>query len=227
MASKKKKPEGGSKRRIGKKRKRKRRRPRDLVDHSYMKALSKRERVEILAILCERVASPKEISEELDEGLSQVSYHVNVLRGCRLIRLAKTEPRRGAVEHFYCATTPTLTPPETWKHLPSAMRKDISIRIMQEFFEDASAAMEAGLFDESPGELSFAPLVLDPKGIEEFGELARGFLDSVTKLQAKADKRQPKDGLTTGTKTASVFLATFLSTRNPKNGKKAAATKRR
>jgi DNA-binding transcriptional ArsR family regulator len=82
----------------------------ELLDYRQMFALSKKERVEIFAIFCERVASPKQISDELGEGLSQVSYHVKVLRECHLIVEDHKVPRRGAVEHFYRAVRPTLIP---------------------------------------------------------------------------------------------------------------------
>src|SRR4029077_7533944 len=200
----------------------------DLVNYGQMKALSKKERVEIFAIFCERVASPKEISDELNEGLSQVSYHVSVLRECRLIVLDHKVPRRGAVEHFYRAATPTLIPPDAWDHLPSVVRKGISMNILQQFLDDASASMEAGVFDKSPGELSWTPLILDALGLEEFGQLARDFLEAVLELQAIASKRLPKtSSRATDAISATVFLATFLSARSPKDGKKASATKRR
>jgi DNA-binding transcriptional ArsR family regulator len=131
--------------------KRQKRPAKDLVNYRAMHALSKRERVRIFAILCERVASPKRLSEELHEGLSQVSYHVGVLRECGLIVEDHKVPRRGAVEHFYRAAAPTLIPPDAWDHLPPAVRKAISWSILQEFFADASASIEAGVFDDSPG----------------------------------------------------------------------------
>jgi hypothetical protein len=88
--------------------------------------------------------------------------------------------------------------------------------------------MKAGVFDDPPGELSWTPLILDAKGIEEFGGLARDFLESVLELQANASKRlsKAKRGASKA-KAATVFLATFLSARNPLDGKKASATKRR
>jgi len=73
------------------------------VNCGHMQALSNEDRVKVFAVLCERVASPKQIAEQLGEGLSQVSYHVSVLRECGLIELDHTVPRRGAVEHFYRA----------------------------------------------------------------------------------------------------------------------------
>lgn len=53
------------------------------------------------------MASPNEMSKALKEGLSQISYHVKELykptntRNPSLIEMVKTEPRRGAVEHYY------------------------------------------------------------------------------------------------------------------------------
>lgn len=199
-----------------------------LVNCAQMKALSNEDRVKVFAVLCERIASPKEISEELDEPLGQVSYHVLVLRDCRLIVLDHKVPRRGAVEHFYRAAVPTLIPPSAWDNLSPTMRKTISLCILQEFFEDASASVEAGVFDTPPGEVSWTPLVLDELGIEEFGQLARDFLESVTELQANATKRLPKrTGKAADATSATVFLASFLSARDPRDGRKASAAMRR
>jgi DNA-binding transcriptional ArsR family regulator len=78
---------------------------RSQIDLGLVKALTHELRVEILVILGERTASPKELSDALDEGLSQVSYHVKVLREYECIELVDTKPRRGAVEHYYRATS--------------------------------------------------------------------------------------------------------------------------
>jgi hypothetical protein len=102
------------------------------------------------------------------------------------------------------------------------------VNILQEFFEDASASIEAGLFDDPPGELSWTPLILDSLGLEEFGQLARDFLKSVLELQSNATRRLPKGkGRAADATSATVFLASFLSARSPKDGKKASARKRR
>lgn len=199
-----------------------------MLNFAQMKALSNEDRVKIFAIFCERIASPTEISDELGPGLSQVSYHVSVLRKCRLIVLDHKTPVRGAVEHFYRAAVPTLIPPDAWEGLPPSIRKTISLGILQEFFEDAFASLEAGVFDSPPGELSWTPLILDALGIEEFGQLSRGFLEAVLELQTKADKRRPKgSGMAADATSATVFLASFLSARSPKEGRKAFGTKRR
>lgn len=164
----------------------------DLVNYRQMQALSKKERVHILAVFCERIASPAEISKELRWPLNQVSYHVRVLRDCGLIVLDHKEQVRGAMEHFYRAASPTLIPPGSWDSLPPSVRKGVSASILEHFLDDASTSMQAGVFDDPPGELSWTPLLLDPIGVDEFGQLARDFLEALLALQANASKRIPK-----------------------------------
>jgi DNA-binding transcriptional ArsR family regulator len=79
------------------------------IDLRLVKALTHDLRVQILEILNERIASPKELAAELGEGLPQVSYHVNVLREYDCIELVSTAPRRGATEHYYRANSRGLT----------------------------------------------------------------------------------------------------------------------
>lgn len=203
----------------------------DLVDHELMKVLAKPQRVRILAILAERVASPKEISEETGEGIASVSYHVKVLRDHGLIELERKVPRRGAVEHFYRAVSRTLLPADAWNNLPPTLTKEVSACILREFFDDVSDAMDAGIFDDPASDLCWTPLVLDRRGVEEIGVLATAFLEGVLEAQTKASKRlaaRAKDRKAPAERiSATVFLASFLSSRNPKAGKKASATMRR
>jgi DNA-binding transcriptional ArsR family regulator len=200
-----------------------------LPDYKMIKALGHPLRVEILTILAEGVASPKEIAEELNEGIAQVSYHVKVLRDARLIVDDHSVQRRGAVAHFYRAAVPTLIPPDAWDNLPDAVRKGISAHILKEFLDDALASMEEGVFDDSPGELSWTPLILDQIGVEEIGQLSRDFLKSLLAVQAKASERLPKKKAKRAAEARSVtvFLASFLSSRDPKDDKKASSMKRR
>jgi DNA-binding transcriptional ArsR family regulator len=48
--------------------------------------------------------SPRQISDELREPLSNVSYHVRVLADCGAVTLVDTEPVRGSMQHFYSST---------------------------------------------------------------------------------------------------------------------------
>ena len=48
--------------------------------------------------------SPNELSKAIDTSLGHVTYHVKVLTECGVVALTDTQPRRGAVEHFYAST---------------------------------------------------------------------------------------------------------------------------
>jgi DNA-binding transcriptional ArsR family regulator len=194
-----------------------------------MKALSHPTRVQILAILTERMASPVEIAKELGEGVSQVAYHVKVLRECGLIQEDHTIKRRGAMEHVHKSITPTIIPEGAWNNLPPALRRDISARIMRKFFDDAFESLKAGAFDGSPGELSWTPLILDTVGVEEMEQISKNFIEEAQRVQKKASKRlrSEKSSPTKNATAATIFLASFLSARSPKEGMKASATKRR
>jgi DNA-binding transcriptional ArsR family regulator len=45
--------------------------------------------------------SPRQISDELRQPLSNVSYHVRVLADCGVVTLVDTAPVRGSMQHFY------------------------------------------------------------------------------------------------------------------------------
>ena len=97
------------------------------LEQRLFKALAHPLRFQALIILSERVASPNELSKELGEGLSQVSYHVKVLLESDCIELVKTEPRRGAVEHYYRATSRAFLSDDEWATLPDSVRPGFSV----------------------------------------------------------------------------------------------------
>lgn len=56
-------------------------------------------------VLLEREHSPSELTALLvSEALGVVSYHVRILRDLGLVEETRTQPRRGALEHFYIRT---------------------------------------------------------------------------------------------------------------------------
>jgi DNA-binding transcriptional ArsR family regulator len=79
-------------------------------DTSLLAALNHPLRREILAKMgtTEAPLSPRELSEDLGEPLSNVSYHVRVLNQFEIIGLARTRPVRGTMQHFYRADPEVL-----------------------------------------------------------------------------------------------------------------------
>src|SRR4051794_23707710 len=138
------------------------------VDQKLVKALAHALRVEILTILNERMASPNELSKELEEGLSQVSYHVKVLKDFECIEMVKTEPRRGAVEHYYRATARAFLTDPDWKNLPESVKPGVSSSVVQMVMEEIADALQAGTFDaRDDRHLSWTPGVVDEQGWNE------------------------------------------------------------
>lgn len=165
------------------------------VDQRLVKALAHPLRVEILAILNERMASPNELAKELGEGLSQVSYHVKVLRDYNCIELVKTEPRRGAVEHYYRATSRAFLTDRDWQQLPQSIRPGMSADLLQAIVDDAVAALEEETFD-SRGDrhLSWTPLVVDEQGWSDLTDAVADTLKRVLTVQAESAKRLAENG---------------------------------
>jgi len=165
------------------------------VDQRLVKALAHPLRVEILSILNERMASPNELSKELDEGLSQVSYHVKVLKDFECIEMVKTEPRRGAVEHYYRATSRAYLNDSDWKKLPESIKPGMSAAFVKLLIDDVIGALNGGTFDKRDDRhVSWTPGVVDEQGWDESVELVNDTLAKIIKIHTGSAKRLAKSG---------------------------------
>jgi DNA-binding transcriptional ArsR family regulator len=165
----------------------------DLIDPRLAKALSHPMRTRILAILNERVASPNEISEMIEERLPNVSYHVRALQDLGCIELVSTAQRRGAIEHYYRAIVRPFFTDRDWKKLPRSGRQAISDVALQMIWEDVSEAIKRGTFEtRSDRHLSRSVLELDETGWKELSKLLAGALDETQKIQARSAARIKK-----------------------------------
>jgi DNA-binding transcriptional ArsR family regulator len=167
----------------------------DLVDPRLAKALSHPMRTRILAILNERVASPNEISEMIDERLPNVSYHVRALQDLGCIELVSTAQRRGAIEHYYRAVVRPFFTDRDWKKLPQSGRQAVSDVALQMIWEDVSDAIKSGTFEGRPDRhLSRSPLQLDETGWKELAEVFGRVLEDSEKIEARSRERIKKSG---------------------------------
>ena len=165
------------------------------VDQRLVKALAHPLRVEILTILNERMASPNELSKELEEGLSQVSYHVKVLKDFECIEMVKTEPRRGAVEHYYRATARAFLSDAEWKKLPDSIKPGMSAAFVKMLIDDVIGALNGGSFDaREDRHVSWTPGVVDQQGWDEMIELLEKTLNGIIAIHAASAKRLAKSG---------------------------------
>jgi DNA-binding transcriptional ArsR family regulator len=155
-----------------------------------IKALSHPTRLAALQIFGARVASPNEVAEEIGEEVTAVSYHVKILRDYECIELVKTEPRRGATEHYYRATERGHFSDEEWRALSQEEREDVTALTGRELFVQYFAAQQAGTLDANlDRHLSWAPMTLDEEGFSELGQLLTATLEESFAIEAKSAAR--------------------------------------
>jgi DNA-binding transcriptional ArsR family regulator len=160
------------------------------ITQQLAKALAHPLRVRILTSLHKGVSSPNQLSQELDEPLGNVSYHVKTLLEYDCVELVKTEPRRGAVEHFYRATERAFFSSSDWQKIPASARKGISGSILETVGQDATEALLAGSIDaRSDSHVSRTPLALDDKGWSDVTELLADTVNKALEIQEEATAR--------------------------------------
>lgn len=194
------------------------------LDHRIVKALAHPLRQNILTILNERVASPSEISEELDERLGNVSYHVRTLLDLGCIELVSTTPRRGAVEHHYRAVMKPFFSKDDWAQMPASTRRSAHDTALKAIVKDVVATAEANGFDTPDDVVARITGDLDAKGRADLAKLLQSTREKAEKIFADSGKRlSGKDGAVPG----EVALIGFAVSSAPaKKAKKPAAKKK-
>lgn len=160
------------------------------ITQQLAKALAHPLRVRILTSLNRGISSPNQLAQELDEPLGNVSYHVKTLLEYDCVELVKTEPRRGAVEHFYRATERAFFSDADWAKIPASARKGIDGVILEAIGQDAAAALTQGTIDSrTDTHISRTPLVLDDEGWGALTKLLSETLDGAMKIGEEAANR--------------------------------------
>lgn len=173
----------------------------DLFEAALHKALGHPLRLRILELVIERrEASPLAISRHLGQPLATVSRHMRVLRDLGFVELTRTEPRRGAVEHFYRAVQRAYIDDHTWEQLSVPLRRGIVRQIFRKTFSEAAAAGTRGGFDRAGAHLDRLPLCLDDLGRAELSAALNELLEEALAIQARVDERRgsTRDGEAAG-----------------------------
>jgi len=160
------------------------------ITQQVAKALAHPLRVRILSSLHKGISSPNQLAQELGEPLGNVSYHVKTLLEYDCVELVKTEPRRGAVEHFYRATDRAFLSDSDWAKIPASARKGISGSILESIGQSATDAMAGGTIEaRKDSHLSDTPLLLDEKGWKELNKALSDVVKRAGEIQKEAAKR--------------------------------------
>jgi DNA-binding transcriptional ArsR family regulator len=162
-----------------------------VIDPTVAKAFTHPLRGHVWVTVCEKgIASPTEISDELDLDVSEVSYHFRELKKRKLIRLARTVPRRGFDEHFYEPCVPALHFDDfDWMKIPAPIRSTFSADTLRQIIEELVGALEAGSFDARSRHLSRTWLSVDERGWRELTRAMQAALDRIQAIQERSAQR--------------------------------------
>lgn len=130
--------------------------PRDVhyLDRDQLRLVADPLRSRLLAQLCHRALSARQLSERLEDVPSNLYYHLDRLRDAGLIELVATRQRRGAREKFYRAVARSFSAsPDLLGDLPddrSAHGEVLGVAgsLMESTMQDLARSLEHGLLGE-------------------------------------------------------------------------------
>ncbi len=160
-----------------------------LLDQRLVRALAHPLRISILDQLTEAVLSPKGLSDLLAQPLSHVSYHVRVLEKNDALELVRQEGRRGAVEHFFRATSESFIGSPGWRQVPRMFLGLVAGASLQSFIEKAADALHAGKLDHEESAFVWMPIVVDERGRQEVAKARDAAIADLLAVQAKCKRR--------------------------------------
>jgi DNA-binding transcriptional ArsR family regulator len=177
------------------------------LDEGLIKALAHPLRWRILESLSERgEASPVELARLLDEPLATISHHMRVLRDLSCVELTRTEPRRGAIEHYYRPVMPAFFDDEQWTRVPVMLRRALAGQVFRRIVTEAAAAGGAGAFDAPGAHVDRLLVELDDGGWRELSDLLTDVLRRAQAIQDRSDARR-RNGA--GARTSEVAILHF------------------
>jgi hypothetical protein len=197
----------------------------ETIDPRLVQALAHPLRIRILEVLCERVASPNLLANELGIGLSDVAYHTRALDRCGCLVLVDTAQRRGATEHFYKAAPRAFIGDRRWRKVPRSVRGAVTAASLQTFIDKAIGALEAGTIDDRDDTtFSWMPMHLDEQGWQEVSQILAEASERVLAAQEASNRRARGAGRARKMISVVVALANFETgpswcvRRRPKKG---------
>src|SRR5205085_12574791 len=98
-------------------------------------------------MLEEKDGSPVEIATALGLPVNRVSYHMRQLARFDLIKLVKTTPRRGAVEHHYRLVARPRIRDKAWAQVPEIVKQAMTGAAIQQILEHVHTSAARGGFD--------------------------------------------------------------------------------
>ena len=162
-----------------------------VIDPTLAKTFTHPLRGHVWVVLFEKgEASPTEIADELELEVNEVSYHFRKLSRRGLIKVVRTEKRRGFDEHFYQPVMPAFDFDDVeWMKLPHGIRASFSGEMLRQIITSFVDALQAGAFDARERHLSRGWLLVDERGWREMQRAAQRALDQFQAIHRRCAER--------------------------------------
>jgi hypothetical protein len=141
----------------------------------------------------ESVTSPSKVAAALGERVNLVSYHTAVLHRAGCIELVRTEPRRGAKEHFYRALITGEILDAEWPGLPTGLQRALVRLTMDTSWREAGDALPRGGMDDAAAHVSRTFLTLDRQGRDDLAALLQSTTGAAAEIERDSRERGGTD----------------------------------
>ena len=160
-----------------------------LQNPAVVHALSHPLRAKMLHVLQDHEASPKELATHFGVPLSNVAYHIQVLRKLKVIRLVRKTPRRGAIEHRYKADYGYDIDDASWSKTPDLIKERTVAAALEELGSYVTDAAATGGFRAGNARLTRSRLVLDQEAWNVMAERLKEVIELGERLQKESTAR--------------------------------------
>ncbi len=165
----------------------------DITDPKLAKAYAHPLRIHILELLDGRVASPRELADELGAPLSNTSYHVRQLVSLGLVELVGRSARRGAIAHHYTTKVKPALSDSEWGRLPTIVKRTILVGGIKKAIAEMVAAAEQGGFDRDDIHYTRTTGTLDRAAWADIAHELRTTFERIERLAQESSERAADD----------------------------------
>jgi hypothetical protein len=133
-----------------------------------------------------------------------------MLREYGVIELVRTEQRRGAVKHFYRATSRAMLDNATWARLPQSARRAMQGHALDQIWQHVTEGVKNQGFERDDTHVSWTTFDLDEKGYEAMVKLVDSTVEKAMAIQAQVVERRAKDKIVGSEVKTELALMHFL-----------------
>jgi DNA-binding transcriptional ArsR family regulator len=158
-------------------------------------AVGHRTRVYVLTLLNEGVYSPEQLARIIGEPVGNVSHHIKQLLDADSIELAKTEPVRNTLQHFYRAVEmPFYTDEEIAAMTPEERQAIIGLTLQCLIAEIMTAFWSGKMQGDPRLWLSWRWFNVDGQGREDLADEQERSWQRSCEIEVESTNRRAKSG---------------------------------